>query len=164
MLKEFLEAGKIVGTHGVRGEVRIEYWCDDSSFLTAIKIWHIDQIPTEVQTARAHKHLILAKLDGVDDVSAAQALRGKVISIRRDDAKIPDGRFFIQDILGLEVIDDADGAPIGVLSDVWTRPVQDIYVVTDTQGGQRLIPNVPAFVKAIDMDAGQIRVTLIEGM
>jgi len=164
MQKEYLEAGQIVGTHGVRGEVRIEPWCDNPSFLTHIPTWYLENRPVAVQTARVHKHLVLAKLEGIDDINAAQALRGRVVSIRRTDARLPEGRFFIQDILGLSVVDDATGEAIGILEDVWSMPGQDVYAVTDRQGGQRLIPNVPAFVKGIDLKEGRIRVTLIEGM
>ena len=164
MLKEFLEAGRIVGTHGVRGELRVEPWCDEPSFLAGIRTWFLGDIPIAVQSARVHKRLVLAKLEGIDDMNAAQALRGKVVTIRRADARLPEGRFFIQDILGFTVADDASGDALGSLSDVWTGPGQDVYVVTDEQGAQRLIPNAPAFVKGIDWDAEKIRVTLIEGM
>jgi 16S rRNA processing protein RimM len=164
MKKEFLEAGRIVGAHGVRGEVRVELWCDGPAFLLDIPVWYLDGRPAAVREARAHKRLVLAKLEGVDSVDAAQRLRGKVLSIRRADAPLPAGRFFVQDILGAAVVDDATGAPLGTLKDIWRQSAQEIYVVTDGEGRERLIPNVPEFVRDTDPDAGLIRVTLIEGM
>lgn len=164
MKQEFLEAGQIVGTHGIRGEVRVNPWCDDPAFLTQIKTWYIGGKPLPVREARVHKTLVLALLEGVDDMNAAQAMRSQVVSIRRDDAKLPEGRFFVQDILGFSVVDEAAGTPVGTLKDVWQQPGQDVYVVTDEQGQEHLIPNVPAFIKQIDFEAACIRVALIEGM
>jgi len=163
MPKEFLEAGRIVDTHGVRGEVRVELWCDGPAFLAGIKTWYIDGRPFEVQNARAYKQFVLAKFVGVGDMNAALALRGQVISVSRADAEPPEGRFFIQDILGFDVVYAATGIHLGVLTDVLSGP-QDVYVVTDRQGAERLIPNVPAFVKGVDLNEGKIRVTLIEGL
>jgi len=160
---EFLAAGRIVGTHGVRGEVRVEPWCDQPSFLAGIGVWHLDGQPRTVESARVHRRLVLAKLAGIDDIPAAQAQRGKTVFIRRDGVRLPEGRFFIQDILGLVVLDEASGATVGTLADVWPGR-QDIYVVTDGMGAQHLIPNVPAFVKGIDWRRGAIMVSLIEGM
>jgi 16S rRNA processing protein RimM len=163
MLKEFLEAGRIVGTHGVHGEVRAEPWCDSPSFLAGFKTWYVGGRPLAVETARVHKRLVLAKLAGVGDIPAAQALRGAVVTIRRADAALPEGRFFIQDILGFSVADEATGEDVGTLTDVWPGG-QDVYVVTDGDGAQRMIPNVPAFVRRVDLDGGVIHVALIEGM
>ena len=161
--KEYLEAGRIVGTHGVRGEVRVEPWCDGPHFLAGIAVWHVDGRPFAVVGARVHKRLVLARLDGVDDIPAAQSMVGKVVSICRHDAALPQGRFFIQDILGFDVADEATGAKVGTLTDVWPG-VQDIYAVTDGDGGQHLIPNVPAFVKGVDFERGRVLVALIDGM
>ena len=164
MRKEFLEAGKIVGVHGVRGEIRVGPWCDEPSFLIGFQTWFIGGCPLTVRNARVHKRLVLAKLEGFDDVESARALRGKVVSIRRIDAVLPEGRFFIQDLIDLDVVDDATGEPLGTLSDVWPRPGQDIYVVTGQRGERRLVPNAPDFIKSVDLDEGTVRISLIEGM
>ncbi|MDR3207537.1 MAG: ribosome maturation factor RimM [Oscillospiraceae bacterium] len=164
MKKEFLEAGRIVGTHGVRGEVRVDPWCDEPEFLLDIPVWYIDGRAVSVQGARVHKRLVLAKLEGVDDINAAQCMRGMMIALRRADAPLPEGRFFVQDILGFAVVDDATGAPVGRLKDVWRQPAQEVYVVEGPEGEERLIPNVPVFVKGVDTEGECIRVALIEGM
>lgn len=164
MKQTFLEAGRIVGTHGIRGEVRVQPWCDSPAFLLDFATWYMDGQAVRVQEARVHKHLVLAKLEGIDTMNEAQALRNRIMSVRRADAKLPEGRFFIQDILGLPVVDDVTGAPVGTLTDVWQQPGQDVYVVKDEQGTEHLIPNVPAFIRPIEPDAGCVRVTLIEGM
>lgn len=161
MKKQYLEAGRIVNTHGVRGEVRIEPWADEAAFLTRFKRFYMDGQPVKVRSCRVHKTLCIASLEGIDDVNAAMALKGKVIFIDRKDAKLPKGTVFLQDILGARVVDE-DGKELGVLEQVLPAPAASVYVVK----GEReiLIPDVPAFILDKDADKGVITVRLIEGM
>ncbi|MDR0326287.1 MAG: ribosome maturation factor RimM [Oscillospiraceae bacterium] len=155
------EIGKVAGTHGVRGELRIEPWCDSPAFLAGFETVHLLGQPYKVQSARPHKSLVLMKLDGVDTVEAAQMLRGSILYIDRSGVELPEGRHFIQDLVGLSVLDGEER--IGTLYDVLTAPAHDVYVVRG-EDGERMIPAVPEFVKEIDIDGGVIRVKLIEGM
>lgn len=161
MKKQYLEAGRIVNTHGVRGEVRIEPWADEAAFLTRFKRFYMDGQPVRVRSCRVHKTMCIASLEGIDDVNAAMALKGKVIFIDRKDAKLPRGTVFLQDILGARVVDE-DGIELGVLDQVLPAPAASVYVVK----GEReiLIPDVPAFILDKDADNGVITVRLIEGM
>ena len=160
MNKEFLEAGKIVNTHGVRGEVRITPWADSADFLRRFHVFYIDGAPVKVLRSRVHKTQLIAALEGIDDVSAAMALKNKVISIRREDARLPEGRYFVQDLLGLPVRTDA-GDEIGALADILDLPQGQVYVVK----GEReiLIPDVPDFILDVNPETG-LTVHLIEGM
>ena len=160
-MKDFLEAGKIVNTHGVRGEVRITPWADSADFLRRFRVFYIDGTPYRVLRSRVHKSQLIAALEGVEDVNAAMALKNKVVSIRRSDAALPHGAFFLQDILGAKVVDE-DGREIGVLEDVMETPASNIYVVKGET--EHLIPAVPEFIKKTDAEAGVITVHLIEGM
>lgn len=161
MKKQYLEAGRIVNTHGVRGEVRIEPWADDASFLTRFKRFYMDGQPVKVRSCRVHKAMCIVLLDGIDDVNAAMALKGKVLFIDRNDAKLPKGTVFIQDILGAKVVDE-EGKELGVLKEVLPAPAASVYVV---QGEREiLIPDVPAFILDKDADNGVVTVRLIEGM
>ena len=161
MKKQYLEAGQIVNTHGVRGEVRIQPWADEAAFLTRFRRFYIDGKAVKVLSCRVHKTMCIAALEGVSDVNAAMVLKDKVIFIDRDDAKLPAGTVFLQDIFGAKVVTE-DGAEIGVLEDVLPAPAASVLVVR----GQReiLIPDVPAFVLSKDADAGIVTVRLIEGM
>ena len=161
MKKQYLEAGRIVNTHGVRGEVRIEPWADDAAFLTRFKRFYLDGEPVQVRSCRVHKTLCIAALEGYEDVNAAMPLKGKVLFIDRDDARLPKGTVFLQDILGARVVDEA-GTELGILAEVIPEPSASVYVVR----GEReiLIPDVPAFVLDKDADRGVITVRLIEGM
>ncbi len=161
MKKQYLEAGRIVNTHGVRGEVKIEPWADDAAFLTRFKRFYLEGKPVAVVSCRVHKTMCIAALEGVGDVNAAMALKGKVVFIDRDDARLPKGAAFIQDLLGARVVDE-QGTELGVLEQVLPEPSASVYVVR----GQReiLIPDVPAFILGKDPDRGVVTVRLIDGM
>ena len=163
MKHPFLEAGQIVNTHGIQGEVKIVPWCDSPEFLCGFDTLYIDGAPVKVRAARAHKGNVLARLEGVDDVNATMRLKNKVVSIDRSGVELPDGRHFIADLMGLTVIDDDTGAELGVIADVLTPPAHEVYVV---KGGEKsyMIPAVDAFLRGTSVEEGWVRVHLIEGM
>ena len=161
MKQQYLEAGQIVNTHGIKGEVRIVPWADNAQFLRRFKTIYIDNKPVRVLSSRVHKDMLIAQLEGINDINAAMPLKNKVIKIDRNDARLPRGSFFIQDILGASVVDE-EGNEIGKLTDVIDVPRGQIYEVKGE--GDHLIPAVPEFVLSVDADAGVIVVRLIEGM
>ena len=159
-MKDFLEAGKIVNTHGVRGEVRITPWADSADFLRRFRVFYIDGTPYRVLRSRVHKSQLIAALEGVEDVNAAMALKNKIVCIDRADARLPEGRFFVQDLIGLPVRSDA-GEDLGTLAEVLDLPQGQVYIVR----GEReiLIPDVPDFILDLNPETG-LTVHLIEGM
>ena len=159
--QQYIEAGKIVNTHGVAGEVKIEVWLDSPQFLRRFPRVFVNGVEKKLLSGRAQKSFLIAKLEGVDDVNAAMALKGRTITVDRNDVRLPRGTFFVQDILGASVVDE-NGAEIGKLTDVLERPAHNIYVVQGEQ--EHLIPAVPAFILKTDAEAGVITVHLIEGM
>ena len=161
MKTEFLESGRIVNTHGIRGEVRIQPWADSPEFLLRFKTFYIDGAPVRVRAARVHKGCVIALFDGVEDVNAAMGLKNKTLCIDRADARLPKGSFFLADILGARVVTE-DGAELGALADTLDLPGQRVYVVRGER--EHLIPAVPEFILHTDADAGVITVRLIEGM
>jgi len=163
MKKEFLEAGQIVNTHGLRGEVRILPWADSPGFLQSFEHLYIDGQSVKLLGSRVHKHSLIAQLEGVTDINAAIALKHKMVYIRRAEADLPPGHFFIQDILGAKVVDEA-GMAFGKLQDILPRPAGDVYVIVREGGQEHLVPDVPAFILEKNPDEGFIRVRLIEGM
>ena len=101
MPKQFLEAGKIVGTHGVRGDLKVQSWCDSPEVLCDFDTLYLDEkTPVTVEKAQVHKNVVLMHLEGVDTVEAAEALRGRVLHLDREDVELPEDLVFIQDILG----------------------------------------------------------------
>lgn len=160
-MKEFLDCGQIVNTHGIHGAVRIVPWADSPDFLCGFSTLYVDGGAKKVQSSRVHKGSVIAKLDGVDTVEGAMALKGKTVQIRRTDAKLPEGAFFLADIIGLDVVDE-DGQKIGVLKEVLSPSIQQVYVV---QGEREiLIPAVPEFILETNIAGGYVKVRLIEGM
>ena len=160
-MKEFLDCGQIVNTHGVRGEVRIVPWADSPEFLCQFSTLYIDGAPRRVLSGRVHKGSVIAKLDGVDTVEEAMLLRDKTVQIRRADARLPEGAFFLADVIGLKVVDER-GEVLGTLKEVLSPSVQQVYVVE----GEReiLIPAVPEFILETNIAGGYLKVRLIEGM
>ena len=160
-MKQFLEAGQIVSTHGVQGEVKILPWADGPEFLLKFKTFYLGGKPVAVQSARIHKGCVLAKLEGVETPEQATLLRGKTVCVDRTGVRLPEGTVFIADLLGCRVLDDA-GAEIGTIKDVLTMPSSDVYVI---EGARRyMIPAVKEFVREINVGEGFVRVHLIEGM
>ncbi len=162
MKKQYLEAGRIVGTHGILGQVKIECWCDSPQFLQQLNTFYLNGKPVRVEKSSAHKSMLLAKLEGVDDVNAAMRLKGAVIFFDREDAVLPEGRCFVQDLIGAKVQNADTGEEIGTLLQVLNLPAHDVYEV---RGAHRyLIPAVPAFIEKVDAQAGLVLVHLIDGM
>ncbi len=162
MKNRFLEAGQIVNTHGIQGEVKIVPWCDSPEFLCDFNTLYIDEKPVKVRSARIHKGNVLAFLEGVDDVNAAMRLKGKTVFIDRTGVELPDGRHFIADLIGLEVRDAGSGTVLGTVTDVLTPPAHEVYVVKGER--EYLIPAVDEFLIETNVEGGFIRVRLIEGM
>ena len=159
--QRFIEAGKIVNTHGVRGEVKIQVWLDSPAFMKKFKKIYIDEKPVNMLSARPHKDMLIAALEGVEDVNAAMCLKNKTVYIDRKDAKLPQGSYFLQDIMGAAVIDE-DGNEVGKLTDIMETPASTIYIVKGET--EHMIPAVPEFILKTDAEKGIIKVHLIEGM
>ena len=136
MKNKFLEAGQIVNTHGVQGEVKIVPWCDSPEFLCQFDVLYIDGQPVPVRSSRVHKGNVLATLEGVSDVNAAMRLKGKKVSIDRTGVELPDGRHFLADLMGLEVRDAQSGEVLGKIEDVLTLPANNVYVVRGGLGAR----------------------------
>ena len=158
---QYLEAGRIVNTHGLHGEVKIEPWADGPSFFRQIKTLYIDGGPIRLLSCRVQGAFVLARLEGIEDINAAMRLKNKIISIDRDEAPLPEGSFFLADLIGLSVVSDA-GEPLGRLTEVLQRPANNVYVVQGER--ERLIPAVPEFIVDTDLGSGVMTVHLIEGM
>ena len=162
MKNRFLEAGRIVNTHGIQGEVKIVPWCDSPEFLLQFDTLYLDEEPIRVLEARAHKGNVLARLEGVDDVNAAMVLKGRTVSIDRTGVVLPEGRHFLADLMGLDVLDADSGEKLGIIADVLTPPAHEVYVVKGEH--EYLIPAVDEFLAETNVEGGYIKVRLIEGM
>ena len=165
MKRQYLDSGRIVGTHGIKGEVRIEPWADSPAFLCAFRTLYLDdrgQTAIRVKS-RPHKHITLCKIEGVDTVEAAERLRGRIIYIDRDDVSLGEGVHFVQDLIGLEVRDADTGESYGTLTDVLRTGANDVYEIT-RDGKKYLAPVIDEVVREIDIEAGVVRITPMKGI
>ena len=158
MKLQFVEAGEIVTTHGIKGEVKVMTWLDDPEMLCDFDRCRIDGREVEIEQCRVQKTCNLVKLSGVDTMEAAQALRGKKIELYRED--IDDEVIFAAELIGVEVF--ADGVKIGKIREVLDYPGNSVYVVKGEH--EYMIPAVKAFILDTDVEANTMQVKLIEGM
>ena len=166
MKKQFLDSGKIVGTHGIKGEVRIDPWCDSPEFLCAFKKLWLDENGTEFieVKSRPHKNITLTKIKGVDTIETAEKYRGKVVYINRDDINLAEGVHFVQDLIGLEVKDADNGKVYGKISDVLRTGANDVYEIKDADGKTYLAPVIDDVVKEINVNDGYVLIIPMKGI
>ena len=166
MKNEFLECGKIVTTHGIKGEVKINYWCDDPYELLSVKTLYFGKGKDEikVEKIRVKEPQLIVKLEGVNTPDEAQALRGKVVYIHRDDMPLGDNEYFIADIIGLKVVDIDTNEEYGTLVDVSPTGANDVYHIKFPDGRERLIPAIPQVVIETDVENEVMKIRPLEGL
>ena len=162
MKKEFLEAGRILNTHGLKGEVRIEPWCDSPKWFCALRQVYLDGKPVRILSARVQGPNVIAKLEGTDDIDGAILLKNKTVYLSREDVKLPEGTFFVEDLIGLKALNDDTGEELGTVADILDLPGGRLYEIH----GEReiLIPDRKEFVKDLDPAQGWARFHIIEGL
>ena len=158
MKLQFIEAGEIVTTHGVRGEIKVLTWLDDPEMLCEFDRCRINGKEYTMDQVRVQKTCNLVKLQGVDTMEAAQALRGKVMELYRED--IDDEVIFAAELIGMEVY--CEEQLIGKIREVLDYPGNSVYVVKGSY--EYMIPAVKQFILSTDMEANRMQVKLIEGM
>ena len=159
---DILECGKVLNTHGVRGEIKVDNYCDEG-FFTKIKDVAIGGAPYRIRAAREHKGFVLLTLEGVETVEQAMLLKNKPVTARRADLKLKKGQYLYQDLYGFAVYDQRSERVIGVLREVLERPASMLYAL-DSDDGEILIPAVEPFHQGVDFDARRLLVRTIEGM
>jgi len=162
MKDEYIETGKIVNTHGNRGEVRLQPWADSPDFLTGFDHFYIDGSPVKVLSAKVHKGCVIATLEGVDNIDAAIRLKNKIIKVKKKDVNLGEDRFFIADLIGLKVIDAETGESLGSVTDILSLPSNNVYVIKGDR--EILVPAVPEFIIETNLKEGFIKLRLIEGL
>ena len=154
----FIEAGEIVTTHGVRGEVKVLTWLDSPEMLLDFDRCRIDGTEYRMESVRVQKTCNLVKLKGVDTMEEGQALRGKTVELYRED--IDGDVIFAAELVGVQVF--ADGQSIGKITEVLDYPGNSVYVVKGTY--EYMIPAVKEFVLSTDLENNVMEVKLLEGM
>lgn len=165
MKKEYLEAGKIVTTHGIRGEVKIMPYTDIPELLCDFDRLFLGKNHDEVfiERSRVFKSMVIMKLEGIDSPEAAEKLRNKILFMHRDDLELDDGTYFIQDLIGMEVRDADSGFVYGKINDVMQTGANDVYVIG---GGEReyLVPAIADVVVSTDIDSNIMTIRPLDGL
>lgn len=169
--QKYLECGKAVSTHCVRGTLRFESWCDSPEALAALKVLYRKSpdgsyVPMKVRSASVQKSMVLVSFEEFSTLEQAIPFKGTVFYADRDSIRREEGDVFVADLIGLPVADRESGETYGRLAEVISPGGRDIYVVDDVRGGQFMIPAVAEFVKEIVTEGERegIYVSLIEGM
>lgn len=157
---------KIVNTHGVRGDVKAVHYTDGEDFFESVSTLYTKDGSRrfEIEDWRFHKGSVLLSLKGIEDMNAAELLRGLDLYVREEDLpELPEGRYYYFQLVGLEAV-LSDGNSIGKVTDVIESAGREILEVTKADGKKCLIPKCDAFVKEISLDRGEILITPIEGL
>lgn len=161
---KYLEIGQIVSTHGIKGEVKVQPWCDSPEYFCKFKkLYNKDGSKFYTMTlSRPHGNMVIAKIEGIDTPEAAQSLRNRILYMDRADATMPEGSYFVADLIGLEIYDEA-GKLYGKLSDVLKTGANDVYEIKDGDKAY-YIPAIPSVVLSTDIEGGKMVIWPMEGL
>ena len=167
-MQEYFEIGQIVNTFGIKGQVKVTPFTDDMERFEELKTIYVEKKKQlqefEIEQVKYQKNLVILKLKNIEDMNTAEKLKGCYIKIQRKDArKLPEGTYFIADIIGSQVITD-DGKTLGKVEDIYNTGSSDIYVVKDELGKQILLPAIKEVILSVDVEKQNVKVHLLEGL
>jgi len=162
MKNDLIEAGKIVNTHGIHGDLRIQPWADSPDFLTGFEYFYVNDKPVKVLSAKVHKGCVIATLENVENIDDAIKMKNKIIKIKKDDILLEEGKFFVADLIGLKATDSITNEELGIITDILTLPASNVYVIKGKR--EILIPAVPEFIAETNLDEGYVKINMIEGL
>ena len=166
MKNKFLEVGKIVGTHGVKGMVRVQVWADSVDFLNQFKYLYTDKNgdgKLTVLRTQPHGNIALVAFKGVESIEQAEKYRNTVLYISRKDVKLPEGRYFITDLLGIEVFDADTNDRLGEISDVSQTGANDVWHVKNN-GKEYLVPAIDDVLISVDIEQNTAVIRPLKGI
>ena len=166
MDKKYIECGKIINTHGCKGGLKVEPWCNTPKDFSSLKKLFIQKkdnfIEYTVTKASIFKQFIVLELKEIQDMDVALNLKDEVLYALREDFQLEEGEFFLADLIGIDVIDAENGTVYGKVKDVINRGASDIYLI-ETPNGERMIPAVKEFIISIDINKG-VFIHVIDGL
>lgn len=160
----FLSIGRVVGAHGIKGEVKLEIYSDDPDQIKDLRrvYFNDDPTPQRLSAVRFHGRQALLTFPGITDRDAADALRGTIVRISGTQARpLPEGEFYLYQLVGLTVFDEA-GTELGTLAEIIQAGEVDVYVVRDVAGKEQLFPALKEVVLDIDPQARRMVVRPLE--
>ncbi len=164
MKVKYLQVGKIVGVHGIKGLIKVQHWCDTPADLCRYKrLYLAEDKPIAVERAVPHGNMVLLKLKGIDTPQQAQALRGIVLRLSREDAVLPEGRYFIEELIGCQVTDADTGLVLGTVQDVSATGANDVWHI-EKDGRTYLLPAIDECIVSVDVEKGSAVVRPLKGI
>ncbi len=165
-MKKYLEIAKVVGVHGIRGSMKLQPWCDTADFLCGFKtLYSKDGSKSyNVVSAYKHKNVVIVSISGINTVEEAEKMRNRILYIDRDDVEMEDGVYFIQDLIGIDVIDIKTQKNYGKLTDVLETGANNVYQITSNNGKNYLIPAIKDVVIEIDIKNRKMLICPIKGI
>ena len=164
MKDDLLEIGKIVNTHGIRGEVKIQPWCDEPELFEELEYLFIEGEKYNIVRNRFHKTCQIVQLENVNSIDDAERFKNQIVYINRDALELPEGRYYIADIEGLTV-KEQNGRILGVVDEIIKTGSNDVYSLKDTFNKKPvLIPVIEGVVLETNIDGGYIVVKLPKGL
>ena len=165
-MKQYLEVGKLINTHGLKGEMKLELWCDDIDYIKQFKTLYLDENGKEALTligVRPQKHHAIIKFAEIASIDEAEACKGKVLYGNRDDAVIDEGANYIQDIIGCYVVNAETEEEYGKVVDVLNYGASDILDI-ESWGKHSYVPMIPDIIKEINTEYQVIRILPMKGL
>ncbi|MBE6837598.1 MAG: 16S rRNA processing protein RimM [Ruminococcus sp.] len=164
-MKQFLEIGKIVSVFGIKGEVKVQPWCDSGEFLCEFdRLYRKSGDVVEIEHSRVAKNVVVMKIKGVDTVEDAQKMRNHILYMDRNDVELDEGSYFVQDLIGLSVVDADNGTVYGKLTDVSETGANDVYHVLTDDGKLLLVPAIPEVIVETDIENGLMKIKPLDGL
>lgn len=167
-MDKYLELGQIVNVKGLKGEVKVNSFTDDNTKFERIPKVFLKQKGTlkeyEIEKVGYSKNQVIIKFKSVNSVEEAETLRNSYIVVDREIfGELPEGTYYIADLIGLDVYTESNEY-LGKVDDIFSTGSNDVYVVKDELGKQKLLPGIEDVIKLIDIESGKIIVNLIEGL
>lgn len=167
-MEEILQVGIVTSTHGVRGEVKVFPTTDDVKRFKKLKSVILDtgreKLELEIEGVKFFKQFAILKFKGIDSINDVETYRQKSLYVTRDNAvRLSRDEYFIADLIDLKVLDEND-EEIGVMTDVMQTGANDVYVIKMNDGRELLLPAIKECVLKVDVDAGFIRIHIMEGL
>lgn len=159
MKQQFLEAGRITKLQGLKGELRMQYYCDGPERLDGLKTLYLDKGKTPVGLTASRylkSDVTVIKLEGIDTPEDAQKLIGKTLYLNRNDLELSEDEWFIADLIGLSVVDADNGRVYGEIDEIYQNGSTDVYSLRTPDGKQYLFPAIPEVLLETDPDGGKI--------
>ncbi len=167
-MNKYLELGQIVNTFGIKGQVKVNPFTDDIRRFDELKEVYIEKKNElklfQIEKVNYSKNMVILKLKGIETPEEAEKLRSSYLKINRKDAKkLPEGTYYIADLIGLDVYTD-ENKLLGKVDYIYNTGSNDIYVVKDEQGKEILLPAIKDVLQQVDLENGKIIVHIIEGL